>query len=82
MLAGNAEDSKETAYASREEGGDFFMHKRDMLLLARGRLDKMLGEDTPISARWGMLLSKPEQDQLTQMHEQAFAQTAKQTHLS
>ena len=64
-----------------EERKDFFMHKRDMLLIARDRLDGMLGEDTPIPARWGMLLSKPEQDQLTQMHEQAFAQTAKQPQL-
>lgn len=51
---------------------DFYFMKRDMLEQAQVRLEKLLGEDAPIPARWGMLLTKDEQQELAFLHDDAF----------
>lgn len=56
---------------------DFYFLKRDLLAMAQHRLDAMLGETKPIPAKWGLLLTKDEQRQLSFLHDDAFRDTKK-----
>lgn len=67
------EESMFTDYQFRDEDTRrFYFMKRDLLDIARHRLSQMLGETAPIPAKWGMLLTKEEQQELAFLHDDVF----------
>lgn len=68
------EESEIVEYQFKDERTRrFYFMKRDMLDIAQHRLVQMLGETAPIPARWGMLLTKEEQQELAFLHDDVFS---------
>lgn len=53
----------------------FYESKRVLVDAARKRLDERLGEAAPLPDTWGMLLTREEQAELADLHEQAVMST-------
>lgn len=69
---------EETTYVeyqfSSEVRRDFYFLKRDLLDIAKARLETMLGTTEKLPHKWGMVLTKDEQFRLASLHDDAFGQ--------
>lgn len=77
-----SDGTKGFVYEFRDDSvRDYYFMRRDLLDIAKHRLNAMLGETTPIPMRWALLLTKEERAELETLHEQAFVNAKKKPDL-
>ena len=69
-------DGKVTDYQFRTDAlRQFYESKKVLLKAAKDRLEQRMGEAAPLPDTWGMLLTREEQVELADLHEQAVMST-------